>query len=482
MKKITIYMINTALLLIFSGCSDWLAVKPKTEVRQNEMFQTAGGFKDALTGVYIQLKSNAIYGRNLTLTTTEHMAQHWKVSSGSSEAALANFEYQNEGVESTFSSLWQQMYKVIAHINNILVHIDEKQGVFEDGMYELVKGEALALRAYCHFDLLRLWGPVPGKTDEVAGTILPYVTSLLKTAHPHHTYDEIIRLIGQDMEQAEELLGKADPILKWDNMNLNNLNAGFGQQFIPEDPFWYYRQYRLNYYALKGLQARFYLWTGDKEKAYDAAKVVYDAKNQKGEKQFRLGTSADLTKGDRVFTVEHLLGLSVVKLSETVESLFEGDGALEKEETLVKQDLLENQTSDLRGGFWEELIASNQTRKYVYTKYKQSATKDSKDSQSPFDQVIPLMRLSEIYMILTECAPMGEALQYFNELRLSRNLNTVELNEGNRMEMIVKECRREFYGEGVMFFLYKRLGMETILWTDIKGSTKVYVVPKPKNA
>ena len=41
-----------------------------------------------------------------------------------------------------------------------------------------------------------------------------------------------------------------------------------------------YRQFRFNYYAVKALEARFFMYIGETAKAYAAAKAVIDAKMQ----------------------------------------------------------------------------------------------------------------------------------------------------------------------------------------------------------
>lgn len=476
MKKIICYLLICQLALYLSGCSDWLKVSPKMEVRQDEMFETAVGFKDALTGVYIKLKSTNLYGKSMTMTTLEHMAQHWKSASGSTEEALAKFDYEHNGVESTMENIWREMYNTITHINNILENIDAKESVFEPEMFRLVKGEALALRAFCHFDLLRLWGPVPTEAASVEGKIFPYVTTVSKQAHPFHSYDEIIGFIDADLMLAADLLEPVDPIFEWDNENLNNLKVGVSQEFKPEDPFWYHRQVRMNFYAIKGVQARFYLWTGKKQEAYAAAKRVYEAKNKTGKPQFCLGSAADISVGNKVLTVEHLWGLSV-ELEKTFKAIFEGVDALEKEETAIKKDVFESETSDIRVGFWKEITTSTQQKKYVCTKYQQPEVE-----KSPFAEVVSLLRLSEIYLILAECAPADEAVIYINELRLFRNLGQAVVTEENKQELIIKEYRKEFYVEGVMFFLYKRLGIRNLLWKSSEIDLKSYVVPLPINA
>ena len=53
-------------LLLFSACSDWLNVEPKTTVKEEEVFGRELGFKEALTGAYIKMASTDLYARNLT--------------------------------------------------------------------------------------------------------------------------------------------------------------------------------------------------------------------------------------------------------------------------------------------------------------------------------------------------------------------------------------------------------------------------------
>ena len=55
MKRITSIMKKTTLILLtvaLSGCvKDWLEVRPKTEIRAIDLFQSEEGFWDALNGV-----------------------------------------------------------------------------------------------------------------------------------------------------------------------------------------------------------------------------------------------------------------------------------------------------------------------------------------------------------------------------------------------------------------------------------------------
>lgn len=68
----------------------------------------------------------------------------------------------------------------------------------------------------------------------------------------------------------------------------------------------------MNYYAVKALQARAYLWFGDTQKAYEAAQAVITAKDEDGNPRFRLGTAGVLVKAVLPYLVNrcfHFIGL-----------------------------------------------------------------------------------------------------------------------------------------------------------------------------
>lgn len=53
------------------------------------------------------------------------------------------------------------------------------------------------------------------------------------------------------------------------------------------------------------------------------------------------------------------------------------------------------------------------------------------------------------------------------------------LNELNLRNKLLEEYNKEFYGEGQMFFCYKRLNEKDILWAKDEGGTNTYVLPVP---
>ena len=64
MRKL--YYLAACLLALCTSCSDWLDVKPKTNVEEEDLFKNEQGFKEALTGIYIKMSETQLYGRELT--------------------------------------------------------------------------------------------------------------------------------------------------------------------------------------------------------------------------------------------------------------------------------------------------------------------------------------------------------------------------------------------------------------------------------
>ena len=82
--------------------------------------------------------------------------------------------------------------------------------------------------------------------------------------------------------------------------------------------------------------------------------------------------------------------------------------------------------------------------------------------------MIPLIRMSEVYLIAAECSSsVEEAMEYINAIRTARNCVRLAYDESTTADAvkgyITKEFMREVIGEGQLFFYYKRNAMESVL-------------------
>jgi len=98
----------------------------------------------------------------------------------------------------------------------------------------------------------------------------------------------------------------------------------------------------------------------------------------------------------------------------------------------------------------------------------------------------PLIRISEMYYIAAETStdPV-KGLSYLNTVRTQRGLIAVT-NTADLPGAIAKEYRREFWGEGQLFFFYKRKNMALVPTTAGAATTTTftpqrYIIPLPQS-
>ena len=163
MKQL-IYILLTTTMLGLMSCSDWLDVSPKTSIPTDKQFESESGFKDALTGIYLKLGTKTLYAGDLTYAYLDELAGLYSDYPGYNTNAVFNqsivFDYENMFL-SKKNGIYSAMYNIIANINNFLEYVDKNKDVLvTERYYETMKGEALGLRAFLHFDLLRMFGPI----------------------------------------------------------------------------------------------------------------------------------------------------------------------------------------------------------------------------------------------------------------------------------------------------------------------------------
>jgi hypothetical protein len=461
------------------SCNKFLDIAPRTEVREDQQFNSEQGFKDALAGVYINMKDLSTYGTELSFGTIEHLVSSWDVTSNSLEQQIGLFNFSDSRVIKTFDNIFSKQYKTIANINSILQNIDANKSVFKTkGTYELIKGECLGLRALIHLDLMRLYGPMPKEPS--IGNNLSYVTEFGKEIKTHISYEAYREMLFQDINNSADLLKTVDPLLEYSMADLRNPN-GSSSKFRNDDTFIAFRNMRMNYYAIKALEARAALWYGENEKAYNAAKEVVEAKNTDNTQKFKISTGPEFSQENFTLTTEQIFGLYNQQMSTAYTDFF-STGIYRKgtSSTTINTKLFGNTGTDFReSSLWNLLVDQGGSKSYVIKKYQILA--ETPTALTDFKQ-IPMIRTSELYLILAETAPLDEGLEYFKQFRDSRNISTLSVlqNKESLLAEIVKEYRKEFYAEGQAFYTYKRLNISKEQFLFLPASaTLTYLLPMP---
>lgn len=89
---------------------------------------------------------------------------------------------------------------------------------------------------------------------------------------------------------------------------------------------------------------------------------------------------------------------------------------------------------------------------------------DDAENQMLYYQIIPLLRMSEVYLIAMETSSdLDEINEWYHDYMLAHSVVLNEAGFSSLSEVsgeMVNEYRREFYGEGQMFYTYKRTGAD----------------------
>lgn len=457
-------------------------VKPSSEKEREDQFSTENGFRIALSGAYLKLNSNNLYGQAMTMTSMEYLAQLWKTESTQIKNFM-NLDWDSDYAKSQMSSIFSEMYNAIYMLNDILIQMDiqGEEAIPEEEIRYLIQGEALALRAFCHFDILRLFGPSPVAPNRNAVS-LPYSETASIELIPYYPYDEYIEKIRTDINRADSLLKQVDPVLRLTFEELNNPTQLLNSNKIIHD-FQAYRQVRFNYWALQAFKARMALYLGDKTAAYEYATTLINTKVN----GMPIGDITKFTKdrNDQWYTLpsETIFAVNCYNLIETIENIFTNNqNVLYKFGTQneLQQNLFENQSSDLRMTLWTDMSYQS-TRKYGLIKYWQQDDETNQDAMI-YGQQIPIFRMSEMYLIAVECAPsLTEGNTWLDEFRKNRGLQTINCSSQEQLDNeILKEYLKEFYAEGHMFFTYKRLGASEMIWNEERQiEINEYQIPVP---
>ncbi len=473
MKRIKILGL-AVLMFAMIACDDWLDVNASNQVDRNELFKSELGYAEALTGVYAKMCDGSLYGRELTYNILDIMAGYYNIRMYSHIAwyqygyAKSDDEWSQNYCKSYIEKMWNGLYAQIANLNSLLETINDNKDVFSDDNYNLIKGEALGLRAYLHFDLLRLFAEAyeTGKDKES----IPYVTMLAPTVTPLFTQEDAVEIMLEELKQAKDLMVNDPMRLGITPAScLASLPSGEYLSYAKNIPTWHNRRFRLNYYAVVATMARVYLWKGDKVNALACAQEVIAAQ----EDTFPWVQQTDLTgitstqtdgyykhKQDRTFATEHIFALNVTDLEKLMDSYIY-DGAVGMSSSQDGKEL----TSDERTKLYEGYTADYRYQ-YGFASYKSNFLV-AKFYQHTlcgryFQERLPLIRLSEMYYIAAECtSDPKDGVDYLEQVRSHRGLTSYSLDRGmssdKLKEEILKEYKKEFIGEGQLWYYYKRL-------------------------
>lgn len=430
-----------------SSCvNDWLDVAPSDGTDADAALTSSSDLDAARTGMYKALKGNSslvdYYGMQFFVYGDVHAGDDYQYNNigGSNRASFyydMNYQTASEFTSSTSSSTvtWKSPYIVIGRANRIIAAAEG--GALSDAAeakatIDQYAAEAKVLRALAHFDLVRIYGK-PYTEDQGASLGVPLVTEVLESnAKPaRSTVAEVYTQVVKDLTEAissNALATETEPgyVSVWGAKAILSrvyLNMGdyANALSVAED-------------IIKKSGAA--LWTRDQYlKAWDAGTP------NESEFLFRLNVSGSTDNND-------LNGIG---------NLQGKDGYKEMVATKKFVDMLSADANDVRNDMFLPATADKEVAAFGTNKVYLNKLRGQGGNLRNVT-IIPIIRLSEVYLTAAECAfrtnDKAKAVEYLNVLVKNRTTSASALATESdiTLDRILIERRKELIGEGQRYF------------------------------
>ncbi|MBQ8694646.1 MAG: RagB/SusD family nutrient uptake outer membrane protein [Bacteroidaceae bacterium] len=464
MKKMK-YMILLlcAMMVATTSCDDFLDITPDGQVKRDPLLSTPEGIEDAMYGVYAQMRQQTLYGQELHFSTLEILSQTLWCYGNTGVTAMGGYKWEHSSVKSVFEGVWTAMYKNISNVNSILdAPLVANATEFP---YTLYRGEALGMRAFMHFDLVRLFA-AQYTVNPAAGGI-PYATEFSLKTPEFESLAKNYEHIVADLLEAEALLADEEDY------------AGSGNFMLD-------RQIHFNLHAVRATLARVYLTMGNNEMAaLYAQKVISGGNFSLKEKTEVVNDLAGvLSRKETIFGI-YFPGFytNVSGKLQQVTSYYSLD---------LRDDFMELYERDASGLDFRTMAYFSESGvgddvKYRLCKLTDIYELNNMPSDRPAELIlgVNLIRLPEMYYIAAEAlldSDYDTALALYNDVRMHRGLDPLEADKTLTVELINDERYKEMIGEGQTYFNMKRQNLP-ILSHDGKSTYNpadgIYSIPVP---
>ena len=470
MKRIIYVSLVVSLLGLLSACDNFLDVRPKSEKVENEQFESAQGFEDAIYGTYGELQKGNSYGMCLLWGINEILSQHLAVSGTNVFSnALEEYDYANSEVKNTLANVWSDMYKTIGYINNVLKNLEGREDM---PLYDMYKGEMLGLRAFLHFDLLRLFA-----STDMNSQGIPYVESYSYSVKPFLKVDEVYAKIIKDLLTAEELLAEKE-------------NLAYPRSDYNNNSFLNFRTTHFNLHAVRATLARVYWMKGDMANAGLYASKVIDSELFPLVDPTEVASylAGKLSEKETIFGVYSSSYIETAKnrlYTQTTGSTYNAYTNSSGTDYLLTYDKIyqtdnDNTNTDFRISHFS---ASRWTKLVDYYTLANQGVPSGWDNRT---DGITLIHVSEMYLIAAEAfleSNYNLAIKLFDLELASRGLKGFKSQDKIlSKDNIFNEYRKEMFGEGQVWYNMKRLNKDiecNKLGRILTASDSYYVFPIP---
>ncbi len=416
-KKYTLYGF-LILLCALSGCKDQLDTMPTDAVTDTEIYKNTSNIQTVINGTWRYLNDTyftfANPGYSAFMRTSDAMANDVAVTTKYGYRDPYAFTELFDRSTNRVNAFWTLLYKVIDNANNVIAKTEQAEGTREEK--DLLIGQAKTLRAFAYLNFASFY-QFSYLKDKNALTVPIYTepSTTSTQGRPRASLEEIYALITSDLTDA------VNKLEGYDRPNT--------------------QKYRIDAHVANGVLARAYLNMGQWELAANAAASAADGFPLMNAEAYYAGfndaqnpewiwghlQTTDQSTASYTFHYMDVSSSGSFYFSFMADPFFKDHFAPQD----VRTALFE----------WDGLPGREGFLRYKKFKFKQNLIGD-----------IVYMRSSEMWLIQAEgYARAGNetaAVNALNTLREARNADLYAAQEGDLIEAILLERRKELWGEG----------------------------------
>ena len=183
----------------FTSCDNFLDLDPISEETSGNAYNTKNQIEAALVGAYESFQSSEYYVWDNLLFQDVRSDNNY--AGGDNPEIFQIDLLQITPTHSRLFTHWSNIYNAISKANLVIERVDVIADItLSEERRRQIKGEALFLRAYHYFTLVKMWGGVPLITNTIVSANPENVN--IPRATVQEVYDQIIA----DLETAANLL------------------------------------------------------------------------------------------------------------------------------------------------------------------------------------------------------------------------------------------------------------------------------------
>jgi len=272
------------LSLALVGCGDFLEIKPRDIVTEDNFWNEKTDVNQMVAGCYSSMQSEDFISR--CIVWGELRSENIYPGSGVQNVEDLYQTFRENLLTTNSYCRWNIFYEVINKCNTIIRNaplVSENDPSYRSSDVQATIAEMTALRSLCYFYLIRAFDEVPFTRDAV--------TQEDQVEYkPASSFDYVLGEIINDLESVKGYALEH-------HASISQNDDGVGRQYNSNCN-------RITRPAINAMLADMYLWKGDFDKAIESAEAVIEAKREDYERDYSRQTTLQ-SSAPQLLTAPH---------------------------------------------------------------------------------------------------------------------------------------------------------------------------------